>query len=219
MIRDRFRRSRRVAQMFVLVSIMTMTTMTCADLITTDEQHEATPERIGIPTAEPLVGTAPIGRSARYYVFNVEALATSNTGKQAGWYPARATPEGWEFRPDGYGYTLRAHTVQDASQFRYVYYIGAYRDYAWTWYNESRWVLDGSRLLVVTTQNTYYELTFYEGNNDAIGYSTHLDEWWFRIGSPIHLRVVEFQKCVDANEGRKLFEVVKCDSPFRTGES
>ena len=180
----------------------------------------------GVQHAPPLAaGEIPVGRWIRFRPFNIEAVAISNTGRNSGWY-ASEPPGGFEFRPDGVGYALTGHNAGDTDLPETARFIDGYRALVWTWHAEYRWHADGDTLSIQTTSESQWR--FRRGrvgspsrppSDDVLiaewGPSSGMGhEWWFRIGTALHQRVVAFQNCVNANAGRKPLEVEKCPSPF-----
>ena len=165
------------------------------------------------------------GKWVRYRTFDVEALAESNVGRYGGWSAGGKDPRatGFDLLPGGIGYELIGYWLLDqgrpgpitARAPENARAIDGDQHLVWTWHNESRWSVQGDVLLIQTTINTHWEIMASPEQPDVLAANySGITEWWFRIGSPVHQRVAEFQLCVDANKGRKLFEVERCDSPF-----
>lgn len=179
------------------------------------------------PTAVSLEGDLPVGRWISSDIFNVAALAESNRGHSVGFYSSYdqgRNRRSWEFRGDGTGHFLRRASNQDPR--RDAFFIEGYDDYVWFHGDDFRWTFDGSILHIQTTRNSYInirplnnDMIYYKSYSDARDYEyIDLDRWWFRIGSPLHIRVLTFLSCVTDNGGRKLWDIVKCESPWNEAD-
>ena len=85
--------------------------------------------------------------------------------------------------------------------------------------DDLRWTLEDDHLNVQTTRNDRYRVEVITPNVLLLCWPRVTDHCsngrlLIRIGSPEYERMIEFRKCVDANRGRKLFEVQECTPPF-----
>lgn len=164
----------------------------------------------GPRTAAALTGDPPVGHWVRYLPFDQEALAESNDGRLSTWYAGDYSgPQGYEFRPDGSGSSLSTthSTASDA------FLIRGHDGHPWRAGGELRWEYAEASLLIQTTGNRRLHVTVEDEDRLTRRHQAG-DEWWLRIGSPVHRRVLAFQECVKNNQGRALWEVVRCELPL-----
>ena len=86
--------------------------------------------------------------------------------------------------------------------------------------DEFRWEYGpaSNQITVQTTRNQVFAIEVVSENVIRVYPNSVSSFLMFRIGSPEYIRMATFRDCVNANQGRKLFEVVDCGDPFEDSE-
>ena len=178
------------------------------------------------PTADRLVGSAPVGRWARFDAdIDYEALKKTNRYRNFNprcfigvWigdrYIDRDTPIA--LHPNGTGWTLLQRDQERVSSGSSGWFrIAGSSTLLYKRDNEFRWSYTGGILTVQSRDQRTYSVEQVETTSFLITRNRPQDthRLMVSIGSKLYTDIIEFGQCVRANGTRKLFDLVECQVP------
>ena len=177
------------------------------------------------PTADRLVGSAPVGRWACFEAdIDYEALKKTNRYRNFNprcfigvWIGGRSidrdTPIA--FHPNGTGWTLLQRDQERVSSGSSGWFRIAGSTLLYKRDNEFRWSYTDGILTVQSRDHRTYSVEQVKTTSFLIKRNRPQDthRMMVSIGSKLYTDIIEFGQCVRANGARKLFELVECQVP------
>ena len=178
------------------------------------------------PTADRLVGSAPVGRWACFEA-DIDYEALKKTNRYRNFNPRcfigvwigdrnidRDTPIA--FHPNGTGWTLLQRDQERVSSGSSGWFrISGSTTLLYKRDNEFRWAYADGTLTVQSREQSMYSVEAVKPTSFHIRrnrpHDTH--RLMVSIGSKLYTEIIEFGQCVRANGARKLFDLVECQVP------